>query len=168
MNTLEEECWKLFRRMGHAYDLPDVMTKTMAVLYMQPEDISMEVVAKKTGYSLASISNVVRKFEAISMVLKRRKPGSRKVYLYMEKNLAKLNIQKIRVAKNNFITPTKNLVPSIIDKNKVVDNEKSKKQVELLKSYYDQLKIFESLMDKWVKDLEDASYDIEKNLLRHK
>ncbi len=165
MNSLEKECWNLFRRMGHAYNFPDVMTKVMAVLYMQPEEIAMEEVAKKTKYSLASVSNTVKRLETIGVVQKRRKPGSKKVYLYLEKNLAKLNIQKLRAAKENFIGPIRKILPERIEKYEGAEKDKkSKEQLNLMKDYFMQLKKFEELFEKWEQDLEEVSREISSKL----
>ena len=61
----------------------------LAVLYLEPNEISMEDLAKKTGYSLASISIKLKSLEYFFMVKKYTKPKSKRVYVYMEKDFTK-------------------------------------------------------------------------------
>ena len=162
MNEIEKDVWKIFQRMGNPYGLSDLITKVMAVLYMQIEDIPMEMLAEKTGYSLASISTALKRLENLGIIQRKRKPGSKKVFVYMEKNLARLNIQKLRTALEHYIRPARAKMPEIIEKHKGKNN---KDQLQLLEAYSRQLEIFEQVMEKWKQDLEDVSHRITREIL---
>jgi DNA-binding transcriptional regulator GbsR (MarR family) len=118
----------------------------------------MDGLAKKTGYSLASISTTMKMLEPAGFVQRRRKPGTRKVFFHMEKNLAVINIHKLRAAKELMLKSARRALPNIIAKHKkrLTDME-SKQKLKIVEGYYRQLEEFETMMDKWTKDLEEMS-----------
>lgn len=156
MDNLEKEMAKVFSIMGKTFGFNDLCTNVLSVLYLSIEDISLDEIAKKTGYSLASISNTMKILEQIGIATKSRKPGSKKNYYYMEKNMLKLNIQKITKASENYIIPAKDMLPEIIGKyKKKAKLEKDKKKLELIENYFEQIKNFEKILNKWKQDLEN-------------
>jgi DNA-binding transcriptional regulator GbsR (MarR family) len=115
----------------------------------------MEDIAKKTGYSLASISNTMKMLESIGFVERRRRPKSKKVYFYMGKNIIKWNINKMVYASENMIRPAKEKLPTIIKEYKgKAKSEKDKKKVQIVQNYLNQIFVFENIINKWRKDLE--------------
>jgi len=118
MEELEQEAIEFFCNIGKGYGLKDLTMKVFAILYLEPEEVAMEDIAKRTGYSLASISNAAKVLENIGIVQRRKRPKTKKVFLYIEKNLIKLNIQKLRAAQESFVRSIKLSLPPIIEKYK--------------------------------------------------
>ena len=83
MKELENDMIEFFQKMGVAHGIDNVMSSIMGICYISPDEIAMEDIAEKTGYSLASISMKVKVLEQIGFIEKRNQPGTKKVYLYM-------------------------------------------------------------------------------------
>ena len=96
----------------------------------------MDELAKKTGYSLASVSNKVKMLESLGMVTRRTKPGSRKVFLYTEKNLLDIMKQQLIKKQEYAIKMAKGTAFSIIEKNKnKLKSEKQKRKLKIIENY---------------------------------
>lgn len=158
MDELEREWMAAFSKIAKSFGLDDLSSKIVSVLYLEPEEVPMEDLAKKTGYSLASISNTMRLLENIGFVQRIKKPGTKKVYFYMEKDLVKLNIRKINAANENFIKPAKEFLPQLINKYKSkVKDERSKQKLQIIENYYAQLLQFEGMLKHWMEELNELS-----------
>lgn len=155
MESFEKEAVDVFSSLFQNMGLKDLAVRLLATLYFEPKEISLENLANKTGYSLASISQTMSVLENIGTIQKIRKPGSKKLYYYMEKNLIKLNIQKLRAAQELFVRSIKLKIPPLINeyKNKLKTKEE-KQKMKVLEDYYDQVLEFEKIIIKWRKDLE--------------
>lgn len=158
MEELDREIMDFFSTLMRSYGLNDLPAKIIGALYIEPEEVSMDYIANKTGYSLASISNTMKMIEAIGVVQRIKKPGTNRVFFYMEKDLAKLNMMKLHAALNNFIKPAKETLPAIIEKYRDrVRDEKSKQKLRIIENYYTQLLQFEMILDDFIKKLEVMS-----------
>lgn len=154
-NTIEEKFANLFCRMARPFGIKDNSLKIVAYLYLEPEEISMEELAKKAGYSLASVSTLIQSLEELGIVERLRKPGTKKVFLYMQKDLVKINMIKLERALE-YVKSASSELPSIIKDYSVgLKPGKSKKKHEIMENYYKELQNLESVLIKWKKDLED-------------
>ncbi len=158
MEELDKDVMGFLSTLMKSYGLNDLPAKVTGALYIETEDVSMDYVARKTGYSLASISNTMKMLETMGVVQRIKKPGTKKVFFYMEKDLIRLNVMKINAMQNNFIKPAKETLPRIIKKykNKVKDN-KSKQKLRIIENYYTQLLQFEGILGEFIKKLEEMS-----------
>ena len=158
MEELDNDVMGFLSTLMKSYGLNDLPAKVTGALYIETEDVSMDYVARKTGYSLASISNTMKMLETMGVVQRIKKPGTKKVFFYMEKDLIRLNVMKINAMQNNFIKPAKETLPRIIKKykNKVKDN-KSKQKLRIIENYYTQLLQFEGILGEFIKKLEEMS-----------
>ena len=87
MEPLDEEFIDMYKQMGQMQGADSLLSSIFGILYLEPEEVSMDELAKKTGYSLASISNNIKTLERVGVVKRIKKPGSRKAYFFIEKNL---------------------------------------------------------------------------------
>jgi DNA-binding transcriptional regulator GbsR (MarR family) len=155
MEELNRKIIALFKEMGRGQGLEDnLLIEIFARLYIEPEPIAMDDLAEKTGYSLASISNKIKMLGHIAGIKKIKKPGSKKIYLYMDKNF--LDIWETALIKKQeyVINKVKEKLPSILKEFK----EKAKtpgdeKKLENLKSYYDQTLKLEKIINVMVKEI---------------
>ena len=156
MEELNKEFIEYLSMMAKSFGLNDLMVKVFAILYIEPEEIAMEDIAKKSGYSLASICNTIKMLENMGAIKRIRKPGTKKVFFYMGKDMVKWNIMKLEFAHRNIIIPAKERLPKIIKKYKEkVKNERDKKKLKIIENYYNQVIIFEKIFNKWKKDLQN-------------
>ena len=147
-------------------DMKSMLCKTMSpeskeplldiitILYLEPEEISLEDLAKRTGYSLASVSNTMKLLENMNLVERIKKPKTKKVYFSMEKDLAKINIQKIKFI-SSHINEVLTQLPIIISNYSKQKDEKTKKRLKIIENYYKQLKELNNIIENWKKDLEN-------------
>jgi len=154
MNKLETEFVDLNAKMAHGFGMPDLLMRIFGILYLEPKEMALEVIARKTGYSLASISMAMKALEAAGIVLRTRKPGSKKTYFYADRNLLRMNIRKLSAAQQLMIEPTKSEVPAMIEKYKKSKDAKIRQQLKFIESYYHQMIEFEGLLKKWSKELD--------------
>ncbi len=157
MENLDKEFKAMFCRMMASMGIKEPILDIAAVLYLEPEEIAMEEIAKKTGYSLASVSNTMKMLENINMIERRKKPKTKKVFFYMEKDLAKINLQKLKHA-SLYIKEVKEQLPLTLEKyEQKSKDEYSKRKLNIAKNYYIQLIELDKIINHWQEDLEKLS-----------
>jgi len=155
MLEIDKEFTEFFSGLAKSIGMNDMQGMVVAHLYLEPEPIAMEELAKETGYSLSSISNTVKLLEGIGIIERVRRPGTKKVYLYLEKNLIRINKRKILAARENMMKPMIELIPRMIEKYEKKDlDEESRKKMAIIKDYHQQIKSFEKALDHMIEALE--------------
>ena len=156
MDNINEDFIELYQTIGRSFGLDDVFNMIFAKLYIEPNEVAMDDLADETGYSLASICNKVKMLEAMGIIKKMRKPGSKKIFLYIEKDFSKL-IKEHLVKKEEYcIKLIQEKVPDMINKYK--NKAKSKRDIEKLKileNYYSQIIKFKKVIEHLRKDIEN-------------
>jgi DNA-binding transcriptional regulator GbsR (MarR family) len=158
MDEIEKEFTDVFSRVGGSLGFSDLPAKVIGILYLGSSEVSMDELVAKTGYSLASISTTTRLLETAGVISRIKKPGTKKVFYYMEKDLAKMNIAKLAIMQENFIDPIKDGLPPMIERYRNKDKEETtKKKLKLVENYYRQTLQLECLLTEWIKQLEALS-----------
>lgn len=157
MENIEKEFTDFLQNVYKDFGLDTLSSKLISILFIEPDEISIEELSNRTGYSLASISNKMRVLENLGVAKRIKKPGTKKVFYFVEKDVVKLQIKKIEAFTNKFMTPAKEILPRIIEKNKdkPVD-EMSRKKLKIISDYYQQmLKIEKALkhLEKYLKEI---------------
>lgn len=138
-------CENVFKNFG----LDTLSSRIIGLLYINKEPVAMETLAKETGYSLASISNKMKLITGIGIVQKIKKPGSKKVYFYMEKDLFKMMEAKIEKAYQAEVLPAKTELPGVIEKySKKKLSKEDQDILDIIKNYYEQILVIEKGMHK--------------------
>lgn len=121
-------------------------------LFLQPGEIAMEELAKKCGYSLASISQKIKLIEQFGIIKKNTRPGSRKIYLSMEKDLLNVWLRQVYLLGEKKIRVAKEQLPVLLAnyKNKLTTKQ-DKEIYQIIKKYYQQILLFEKIMQDFVK-----------------
>ncbi len=84
---LKDELNQIMKGIVINSGFPSPFASMISELYFEPEPISMQDLANRIGYSLASISLKLKMFEYLGFISRKKKPGTSKVFLYMEKDL---------------------------------------------------------------------------------
>lgn len=155
MDKIDEDFKNVFMSVGKMFGFNHLTGSLVALLYLNPKEIAMDSLAEETGYSLASVSNSLKTLESLGIVRRIKKPGTKKIFYYMEKDLLKLNIGKIVAARENLLKPLKMKLPEMIKKYKGIKDIRTKEKLKSVESYYQQILTFEMLLEKWAKDLEE-------------
>lgn len=151
----DQEFTELLKSLAKFQGLDDLTSALLAKLFIEPDDISMEDLAKETGYSLASISNKIKLFEQIALVKKKTKPGTRKIFLSMEKDFPKL-FQKLFLKKLEIISIVKLKLPEIIKKYRSqAKSDKEKQKLKIMENYYEDVLKFDKLLQELLQKLKE-------------
>lgn len=127
--------------MARAHGLDTVASCIMAFLSIQTTEVTMDDIAKHTGYSLASISTAANALIRMRIINKTKKPGSKKLYLTGNQNPISMMEEKIHIMKEHEIGEQKNELPKIIKELKIIIKEEKNKDKK--NQYKKQLKIIE-------------------------
>ena len=155
MEELDNQIANLYQEMGRGQGINDsLMIRLFSRLYMEPDPIAMEDLAKETGYSLASISNKINMLAPVLQIKKIKKPGSKKIFLYMEKDM--LGIWKdIMLKKEEYvINRAKEKLPHLIKEYRgKAKSDRDKKKLKIIEDYYSQILKFECIFNMIAKKL---------------
>ncbi len=153
MQQIEQQFVEFYQDVGKAQGFNDnLLVSIMALLFLEPKEVAMEDLAKKTGYSLASISNKAKFLEAAGFVKRTSKPGTRKAFLHAEKNILKIFKQAMIKKQENVISLAKIKIPEIIKENKPkAKTSEQKQKIKMLESYLQQMLLFEKLIQHMIK-----------------
>ena len=131
--------------------IPDKLAvHLISILFLEIEEISLEELAQKSGFSLASISNKARMLEQMGFLKRTCKPGTKKVYVFIEKDLFKIMREHLLKKQEIMIHQMKQGLPFIIEKHEHKSlTEKERKELKIVKDYLKQI----SALDLIIKDL---------------
>lgn len=157
MKTMKEDPDELFIALlsecGKSSGLGDIGSKMFAILYLEPEEISMEELAKRTGFSLAAASTNMKLLVNTGFVKRKKKPGSKKLYFYMEKDMLKMIGHNIKAKFDTSIPDAKEKLPGIIEMFRKSNNPEDKKKLQIVKAYYGQVLIMEKFFEKMITEM---------------
>jgi DNA-binding transcriptional regulator GbsR (MarR family) len=148
----KEEFKKAVYNSFRALGIDDFPSKLMSVLQSEPKEISLGELSEMTGYSLSALSTTLKAMEENNMVKRFKKPKSRKVYVYMDKDLVTLYTELQKKRYNQSLLPFFQILPRIIQKYK--DKEEFKSEIEMLEDFGEQLKFLDEQSRKFIEELE--------------
>ncbi|HII83313.1 MAG TPA: MarR family transcriptional regulator, partial [Methanobacterium subterraneum] len=129
----KEEFKKAIYNSFRALGVDDFPSMLMSVLQSEPEEISLGELSQMTGYSLSALSTTLKAMEENNMVKRFKKPKSRKVYVFMDKDLVTLYTELQKKRYNQSLLPFFQILPRIIQKYK--DKEEFKSEIEMLEDF---------------------------------
>ncbi|MBW2965216.1 hypothetical protein KY363_07200 [Candidatus Woesearchaeota archaeon] len=142
---------QVFQRLG----LDSLSSTLVGIIFLEPKEVSMDELAEKTGYSLASLSNKLRALESMNMVKRVSKPGSKKAYYYIEKDVNEILRRKLQVIYEQFLEPARTTLPSIIDKYRNTKlSAEEKQKMDIIINYQKQLLDMGKCIEKHMKELD--------------
>ncbi|MBW2975503.1 hypothetical protein KY366_07315 [Candidatus Woesearchaeota archaeon] len=158
MKEFEKKIIELFQEMGHGQGMNDELLMTLfAKLYMSPEPVAMDDLAAETGYSLASISSKAKMLGPLLNIKRVRKPGSKKLFLYMEKDILSVWKDILLKKQEHVINKVREKLPSILKEYKGrARTDEDKKRLSIIESYYEQVLKFGAVLKKCIIELEKA------------
>jgi DNA-binding transcriptional regulator GbsR (MarR family) len=136
-----------------AIGLDDFPSRLISVLQTEKEGISLGELTTITGYSLSNLSTTIKGMEDKQMVKKFKKPGSRKVYVVMDKNITSFFIELQKKRYQQSLKPSMKKIPEIIERYK--DNNEFEEELMLIKDYYSQIKFLADETKKFIDVLEN-------------
>ena len=137
-----------------------ISSKIVAELFIEPREISLEELSQKTGYSLSAVSTAMKGLNNFHVVNRIKKPGSRKVFFYLDKNIISAGTQILKTKYEKVLVPSKKALPEILEKYEFGDSENSEEEMEIVRKYYLQVQKTEKI----IKNFLDAMDELENEL----
>lgn len=164
LDKVEKEFAELYSEMHQIHGLDHLLTRIFTIAYLEPEEISMEEIADKTGYSLASVSNKVKIFEQMGILTRVKKPGTKKIFLKSEKNFLRMTRDHMLKKEEIGIKHVKKRLPDIIKELKKENlTKKQKKKLNILQEYQRQIVFIEKALKETTAIFEKALNEYEKS-----
>jgi len=158
ISNLEKDYIELAIGIGNNMGIDTLSSNIIAILQISDKPISMEEIAKKTGYSLTSVFNKLKNFELFRHQIKKiKEPGSKKALFYIEKNMPQTVKNTMLNIYQKKILPAKTELPKIIKKyenHKL--SEKDKKIILEIKNYNKQVNLLEKKVKKIIELFENG------------
>ena len=147
----KEEFRELLCEISRRRGLNELSSRIFGTLYAEPREISLEELSERTGYSMSSVSTIMKLMCDSEMIKRIKKPKSKKVYFYMEKNIVSKLLDMMK-ENQKIILYAKEKVPKIIQRYK--GEKMPKRELEIVENYFKQLKIMDETLKKFIKILE--------------
>ncbi|MDD3042964.1 MAG: hypothetical protein PHW56_08485 [Methanosarcinaceae archaeon] len=158
MDSIDRDFIAFYQSVGKAYGMDTLTSTLFARLFIEPGEIGMSELAEETGYSLASVSNNIRKFELSGLVMKRTKPGTRKIYVEADKNVLKIAFRQFQQFREYQALPVSLEIPRLLEKYEKEElNERQRAKLEILKHYYKDMLKLDTLIEGMLEKLEILS-----------
>jgi DNA-binding transcriptional regulator GbsR (MarR family) len=155
MKPFEKEFIEFVEGVWQRFGLDQLSSRLIGIIFIEPKEVSMDTLAKKTGYSLASLSNKLRTLESMKVVKRVKKPGTKKAFYYIEKDVYEIMRRKMQAMFDQYINPAKAILPSIIEKHKATRMTAEEKQkMDIIIKYHKQLVDVSKCMETHMKALE--------------
>lgn len=132
----------------------DLTSKIVGELYIEPKEVSLKMLSKKTGYSLSAVSTSMKFLVNIGIVRRIKKPKSRELYFFMEKDMVAFMLDTMRRKYEFALLASKEALPKIIEKYKMKWREISADELKVIEQYYGQVVAFEDIIKNFIAELE--------------
>ena len=154
MEPLDRQFTEFFRTIGKSYNFDDLTSLIYARIFIDPDEVAMEDLAKETGYSLASISNKLKILETRGVVTRRTRPGTRKVYVFAEKDMMRMMVSFFIQYQQGEAVLVKSGIPKMLEGLKgKKPGKREKAQKAILEKYYADTLKFDELVTRLLEEL---------------
>jgi HTH-type transcriptional regulator, osmoprotectant uptake regulator len=143
--SAKEEFITLMTNNARINGLDDLFCRIVGILFAEPEEVALEELSKRTGYSLSAVSTALKIAEQHGFVKRISKPGSKKAYFYMEKGIASMFSDMLLKKYEHIVLPSKQHLPEIILKYKSEKSPESREGLKIAESYYKQILMFDKI-----------------------
>ena len=134
--------------------LDELSSKIIGILFIEPEEVALDELANRTGYSLSAVSTALKFIERAGIVKRSKKPKSKKVYFYMGKDILAMFLQIMRRKYEKIILPSKQKLPRIIEKYKQESTKESEEELKIVENYYKEVLFFEQILKEFIETFE--------------
>ncbi|MDK2833839.1 MAG: hypothetical protein PWP63_926 [Methanolobus sp.] len=161
MKTAKKEFENLVYQGIKSQGIDELSSRLIAILYSEPDPVTLEELSVATGYSFSAVSATMKLLSGINLVEKTKKPGSKKLYFSVQRNMLTLTIAAIRAKSEFMVAPALNDIPGIIEKCKKSKAEGSERTLRVIEQYYRQM----LALDLIFKNLIEYTEKIQKEMI---
>lgn len=134
--------------------LDELSSKIIGILFIEPEEVALDELANRTGYSLSAVSTALKFIERAGIVKRTKRPKSRKVYFYMGKDMLAISLQIMKRKYEKIILPSKQKLPRIIEKYKQESTKEAGEELGIVENYYKEILFFEQILKEFIETFE--------------
>ncbi|MBP1909272.1 GbsR/MarR family transcriptional regulator [Methanolobus bombayensis] len=161
LESPKQEFTELITQNLKSEGFDEISSRIVGVLFIEPEEMSLEEISIETGYSLSAVSTAMKNLSQFHIIKRFKKPGSKKAFFFLDKNLAAIGAQALRMKYDNVILPSKKILPDIIKKYERDGSDKTTSEMEIVARYYRQILKLESIVKKFLDEMENIDTDEE-------
>ncbi|WAI00206.1 hypothetical protein [Methanogenium organophilum] len=156
--ALEDEFIRMFQTgIAGATEHDALSSWLMARLFIEPGEMAMADLAEEAGYSLASVSNKCQMLERTQRIVKRTRPGTRKIYLYAQKDLVATFMRQLEQLRHTQTRVVMKEIPTIIERYQTEDMpEELEERIAILQGMYDDMKEIDGIITDMLERLTDV------------
>lgn len=151
MTSAKDDFIKLIYENAKVQGLDEVSSKAIGILFVEVNEVSLEELAERTNYSLSAVSTAMKFLEGADVVKKIKKPKSKKIYFFIEKDMRNTFIRMLQKKLGKIILPAKERMPSIIEKYKKAKSKNAKQELIIAENYYKQTLVAEKMIKHMLK-----------------
>ena len=160
METAKKEFENLVYRGVKSQGLDDLSSKLLAILYSEPDLLTLEELSAMTGYSFSAVSATMKMLSGINLVEKTKKASSKKLYFSVQKDMLTMTINAVK-SKNEFmVSPAIKDLPAIIEKCKKSKAENSEEMLKIIEQYYQQMIALDLILKNLVEFTEKVQNEV--------
>ncbi|MDI6644915.1 MAG: MarR family transcriptional regulator [Methanobacteriaceae archaeon] len=141
--------------------LDDLPSRLISILQSETSEISLGKLSEMSGYSLSTLSTIIRGMEDLNMVKRFKKPKSRKVYVFMDKDIISLFKELEKKRFEQISGRAINKLSNIIDDYE--DVEVYEEELELIKNYQIQIQAIAEESKKFIQALDIRRDSLKKS-----
>ncbi|SFM85214.1 GbsR/MarR family transcriptional regulator [Methanolobus profundi] len=158
--SAKDEFTELLTQNLKAMGFDEISSKILAFLFFETEEMSLEEISVETGYSLSAISTAMKKLSQYHILKRFTRPGSKKVFFILEKDLISLSTQMLRMRYESIFPLTKKILPGIIREYEQKGPGSIEDDLEVIKAYYGQMLELENIYGKLLEIMDNTNIDI--------
>jgi DNA-binding transcriptional regulator GbsR (MarR family) len=130
--------------------LDNLSATILSTLFLEPAELSLEEISKKTGYSLSAVCTSANMLEHAGMVSRIKKPKTKKVYIYMEKSLVDMLLRVLEKKHDIIIGRCKQHLPVMIERYKQLKTKNDRRELQIISQYYKDVLATEGLLKEFI------------------
>ena len=145
-NPAKERFIELMAETSKVWGFDELSSKILGILFIEPKEIALDELAKRTGYSLSAVSTAMKYAERAGMVKRSKKSKSKKVYFYMENDMLSIYLQVMRREYEKLVLPSKTKLPEIIEQYKLEESKNLEEELKIVENYYKAILVLEQIL----------------------
>lgn len=162
MKIIRKEFEDLVYQGMKSYGLDELSSRLLAILYSEPDSLTLEEMSEITGYSFSAISASMKFLSGVGLVDKTKKAGSKKLYFSVQRDMLAMSVTAIKAKNECMVVPALRDLPSIIEKCKNSDDESAEKTVKIMEQYHQQMIASDFIFKNLLELVEKAQREMNK------
>lgn len=142
--------------------LDDLSSKLIAILYSDPDPVTLKELSEKTNYSFSAVSAAMKTLADWHIVERKKKGGSKKLYFSIQRDMIAMTLDQVKSKKQLMVAPALRELPRLIKKYEQSKAEESEETLRIIKQYYQQMVALELILDNAVEFTEKLQKEMNK------